>query len=198
MEEVRDPQHYVKTTITVHSVTPKFKLSKQSLPALKSRANIVFHGWLINPREKRNKGHLNSPFTSRQSQTESTLNETMMSTCQYGVIEKNTDHKRTEELKSTAGKCEWGRGLLKQEMLYCPPPISQLLRENTMTYPHVNMKSSGHDPWNHKKLFLWETSHSKTKPLQGWPRAVKCNCNFAMATIVTYIYRTMADETNSG
>lgn len=78
-------------------------------------------------------------------------------------------------------------GLLKQEMFYWFPPISQsrcqLLRDYILT---STSSPVGMTPWKLKKQFLWETRHSQVLPLQDFPRTIYCKHDSAEATVVTY------------
>lgn len=79
--------------------------------------------------------------------------------------------------------------LLKQEMFYCTPPISQsrcqLLWENILT---STSSPVGMTPWKHKKQILWETSCSEVVK----PRAIYCKHNSAMAAIHSrHLYETL-------
>lgn len=78
-------------------------------------------------------------------------------------------------------------GSLKQEMFYCPPPISHHLQMSTplRDRPHVNTKSSGQDPLETQETGSMGNQPSEIVSLQVLPGVIYCKHNSAKATIVT-------------
>lgn len=55
-----------------------------------------------------------------------------------------------------------------------PTQLSIQMSNPLREHPHVNIKSSGHNPlpWKHKEQILWESGCSKAIALQGYPFTV--------------------------
>lgn len=86
---------------------------------------------------------------------------------------------KTENVNEEGEAAETGNVLLPSTHLSIQ--MSTPLRE----HPHVSMNSSGHDPLEHKKQILWETSCSEVVPLQGCARAIYCKHDYR------HLYKTL-------